>query len=1218
MKKRDNPLDALDPMDVESVGLSLASPDRVEDWSNGEVTKPETINYRTQRSEKDGLFDEKIFGPEKDYECYCGKYEGVRYKGVECEKCGVEVTRSIVRRERMGHVELASPVAHVWFVRGVPSRMALVLGLKKRDLEKVIYFSGYIVTDIDEVERQNLLDSLDDEYQSRHSQADDPQEKEELEERFQTMKNELSELEEGLVIDEGDYDRFVSKYSSCFEAETGAEAVYELFQQVDISELIDELEEKYQQSGSKSKRKKYRKRLSMLESMEESGQKPEWMFLEKLPVIPPSLRPMVHLEGGRHATSDINDLYRRVINRNNRLAKLQEINAPHVILRNEKRILQEAVDALLDNSIRRGSSYTSSGGNRRQLKSLADNLKGKQGIFRRNLLGKRVDYSGRSVIIIGPELELDQCGLPKEMALELFRPFVINQILEKEHAFNVRGANSLIDQEAEEVWSILEEVIQDKYVLLNRAPTLHRLGIQAFRPKLTEGKAIQVHPLICAAFNADFDGDQMAVHVPLTEEAQAEAEEIMAADKNLLKPGTGDPIVSADKDVILGCFWLTKMTGNQEADPEDVQHFESPNAAIAAHDYGEVDIREKIRVLPTESGRYDKYDGEMFTTTVGRLRFNSLLPSGFPYVNKVVGTPEAKDIVGDIIEKYDVSAPKILDEIKNTGFEYATIAGITFGLNDVEVPEKKQDVIEDAQDQVDEITEHFNQGLLSEEERRQQVIKVWHEAKDELGDMLKETLDENGSVMEMLESGARGSMGQVNNMVGMKGLIVDSQGNTLDHPVRTSSKEGHTPIEYFTTTHGSRKGLTDTALKTATAGYLTRRLFDVAQDITVTMEDCDTENAITLKEENLSGIVVPLSKNAAGRYVAEDIVTQDGDVLFEAGDYLTRADAATLDEADVEEIAVRSPMTCGAARGVCKKCYGIDHGKNEPVDLGEAVGTVAAQAIGEPGTQLTMRTFHAGGVASAGGDITTGLPRVENLFEVRKPDNPAIISAVDGTVSDITVEEDELHITVLPNETEDEEEAQTYTVPARRSAQVEENEDVESGDLLTDGAANLEELFDRGGKDKAQTYIIREINKIYERQGASISRKHIEVVVKQMFSRFEVTDAGDTNLTIGNVVEEADLIEKNRAAEEAGDKPAEADRLLKGITRVSLSRKSFLSAASFQHTTRTLIDAAVRGKQDPLVGLKENVILGRLIPAGTGFEGSEKYEMIEDKVDTSD
>lgn len=1215
MEKRDNPLNALDPSDVHSLRLSLAAPERVKDWSHGEVTKPETINYRTQRSEKDGLFDEKIFGPEKDYECYCGKYRGVRYKGVECEKCGVEVTRSIVRRERMGHIELASPVAHVWFVRGVPSRMALVLGLKKRDLEKVIYFSGYIVTEVDEAERQNLLKNLQSEYESRREHADED-ELDELEERFQTMKNELEELEEGMVIDEGDYDRFVSKYSACFEAGIGAEAIYELFQEVDIAELAKELEEKYQQSGSKSKRKKLRKRLNLLEGLESSDQKAEWMFLKRLPVIPPSLRPMVSLEGGRHATSDINDLYRRVINRNNRLAKLQEINAPHVILRNEKRILQEAVDALLDNSIRRGSSYTSSGGNRRKLKSIADNLKGKQGIFRRNLLGKRVDYSGRSVIIIGPELELDECGLPKGMALELFRPFVINQLLDKEHAYNVRGANKLIDQEADEVWEILEDVIEDKYVLLNRAPTLHRLGIQAFRPKLIEGHAIQVHPLICAAFNADFDGDQMAVHVPLTEEAQAEAKEIMASDTNLLKPGTGNPIVSADKDVILGCFWLTKIVDEEDKDIEDMQHFASPNAAIGAHDYGEVDLREKIRVLPTSNETYDEYDGQMFVTTVGRLIFNSLLPDGFPYVNELVDTPKAQAVVDDIIEEHGIDvAPDILDEIKRIGFKYVTIAGMTFGLDDVEVPEEKEQVVAQAQEEVDEITEHYNQGLLSDEERRKQVIKVWLEAKSELGDLLPDALDENGPVMEMLESGARGSMGQVNNMAGMKGLIVNNKGETLDFPVKTSAKEGHTPIEYFTTTHGSRKGLTDTALKTATAGYLTRRLFDVSQDIVVNAEDCGTDQHITVSKVNLSGIEVPLSDNAEGRYLASDVETEGGETLHEEGDFLTRAEAQKLDEANVESIDVRSPMECELPRGVCKKCYGIDHGSNTPVDVGEAVGTVAAQAIGEPGTQLTMRTFHAGGTASMGGDITQGLPRVENLLEVRTPDHPAIVSHVDGTVTDINVEDETLQISVLPDEFDDDEEIVTYERPARRTAVVDENENVESGQLLTDGAADLEELFEHGGKERTQSYIIREINKIYERQGASISRKHIEVVVKQMFSRFKVTDPGDTDLTIGEVVEEAQLQEANKQMEEAGKQPAEGDRLLKGISRVALSRESFLSTASFQHTTRTLIDAAVNGSIDTLEGLKENVILGRLIPAGTGFAGSPKAEMVDEMVD---
>lgn len=1219
MEKRDNPLNALNPQDVGSLKLALAAPDRVKDWSHGEVTKPETINYRTQRSEKDGLFDEKIFGPEKDYECYCGKYKGIRYKGVECEKCGVEVTRSIVRRERMGHIELASPVAHVWFVRGVPSRMALILGLKKSDIEKVVYFSGYIVTNVNEGAREKLLNDLNQQFKERTGKVADDEEAAKLEKRFQTMKEELESLQEGMVIDEGDYDRYSSKYASCFEAGIGAEAIHELFKKVDLQSLIDELEEQYQQSGSNAEKKKLRKRLSLLTSMEESNQRPEWMFLERLPVLPPSLRPMVSLGGGRHATSDINDLYRRVINRNNRLAKLQEINAPHVILRNEKRILQEAVDALLDNSIRRGSSFTSSGGSRRQLKSLADNLKGKQGIFRRNLLGKRVDYSGRSVIIIGPELDLDECGLPKYMALELFRPFVINQLLERESADNVRGANKLIDQGADEVWEILERVIKDKYVLLNRAPTLHRLGIQAFRPRLIEGHAIQVHPLICAAFNADFDGDQMAVHVPLSKEAQTEAREIMAADKNLLKPGTGSPIVSADKDVILGSYWLTKIRADEEdeQDRDKIPHFSSPNSAITAQSYGKIGMRDPIYVLPTTSERYNAFEGEMFRTSVGRLLFNSTLPSDFPFVNDKVDSGVAKVLVADLIERYGVAGtPKILDDIKKLGFKYATGAGITFGLDEVMVPEGKKKLLEEAQDKVDEITGHFNDGLLSNDERRKQVIKVWHETKSKLGEMLSEDLDQNGSVIDMLSSGARGSMGQVNNMAGMKGLIQNNKGQTLDFPIKTSSKEGHTPIEYFTTTHGSRKGLTDTALKTATAGFLTRRLFDVAQDIIVSKEDCGTKNSITIAEQNLSGIVIPISKNAAGRYLAQDVVTDDGEKLFSVGDYLTRDDARQLDDAAVESVEVRSPMECESPRGVCQKCYGIDHGSNTPVDIGEAVGTVAAQAIGEPGTQLTMRTFHAGGVASEGGDITQGLPRVEQLFEARTPKSPAIVSEVDGTVSDIKVKDDELLITVLPDEGEGKKDAVTYSAPARRSAIVSEGDDVEGGQLLTDGAADIDEVFKYGGKVKAENYIIHEVHKIYELQGASTSRKHLEVIVKQMFSRLKIEKPGDTNFTVGDVVEKAEFLEENERMKEEGLKPAEAKQLLKGITRVALSRKSFLSSASFQHTTRILIDAAVRGSEDDLVGLKENVILGRLIPAGSGFPGSPKARMVAGDVST--
>jgi len=1205
-----NPLSTIQQDDFDSVVLRLASPEKIESWSHGEVTEPETINYRTQRSEKDGLFDERIFGPENDYECYCGKYRGIRYKGVTCEKCGVEITRTIVRRQRMGHIDLATVVSHVWFMRGVPSRMALVLGAKISDLEKVIYFSGHIIMDVDEDQRKRLREDLEKEFEMKQQQIEDEDKREELEDTFSETKKQLKNIHEGQIVDDTDFDTFEDRFGSMFESGIGAEAIYQIFRNIDLKELIEKLEKRYQETGSKGKKKKIRKRLSLLRSMREAEVRPEWMFLKTLPVLPPSLRPMVSLEGGRHATSDVNDLYRRVINRNNRLKKLQEINAPHVILRNEKRILQEAVDALLDNSIRRRGTYSSGSSNQRPLKSLADNLKGKQGLFRRNLLGKRVDYSGRSVIIVGADLELDQCGIPKHMALELFRPFVVQRLLEEEHAYNISGGNKLIDEQAEVVWDMLEDAIEDKYVLLNRAPTLHRLGIQAFKPVLIEGRAIQIHPLVCPAFNADFDGDQMAVHVPLSKEAQYEAREIMAADTNLRKPGTGEHIMATGHDIALGCYWMTKIVDDKDGEGKV---FESPNAAINAFDYDQVDFRARVKVMTTETQKYEDLDN-VFETSVGRLLFNSVLPSDFPYINDRVDTSKLGDINEKLIKEYEKdTAVDVLDNIKDFGFKYATYAGVTWGLDEIQIPEKKDDILQQAEAEADEVKEHYQEGLLSEEERDREIIEIWHEAKSDIEQKVPEALDQNGSVYDMWHSGARGSLTQLTTMAGIKGLIVDNEGETLDFPVTTNTTEGHTPIEYFVSTHGSRKGLTDTALQTAKAGYLTRRLFDVSQDIIVTEEDCGTDKSITITEKNLGGIVVPLSKNIRGRYLGDTVYDEDGDVIYRRNDYLSDTDAQDIEDRGIEAVEVRSPLTCETLRGVCKKCYGRDMASYEPVDLGEAVGTIAAQAVGEPGTQLTMRTFHAGGTASKGGDITQGLPRVEQLFEVRSPDNPAIVSEVSGTVNDVKRDEEEEVIEIMPDEgyrSGEGDEMKTYRVHKHRMSIVEEGEDVEEGQLITDGAADLEELYEHAGKARTQAYIIKEANKVYERQGASISRRHIETIIKQMFSRCEITDSGDTSFTIGDVVELAELKEENNEVAADNGTPAEADRLIKGITQVSLSRKSWLSAASFQHTTRVLIEAATEGSRDELHGLKENVIVGNLIPAGTGFEENERAQEI--------
>ncbi len=1205
---------SFDTSHFDNISLKIASPERILEWSCGEVTKPETINYRTQRAEKSGLFDEKIFGPEKDYECYCSKYRGIRYKGIVCEKCGVEITRSVVRRERMGHIELSTPVSHIWFLRNIPSRISLILGISAADVEKVIYFAGYIITTVHQEEKQKVLKDLDAEYRSKTKTAKDQKTKTKLKELFVTAKKELETIAVGKVVDEMTYHNYVVKYSGLFEAEIGAEAVYNLFTGLDLTELKGELEARLLEAGA-IERAKLHKRLSLIRSMVTSGVRPEWMFLIRIPVLPPALRPMVALEGGRHATSDVNDLYRRVINRNNRLKKLKEIHAPDVILRNEKRILQEAVDALLDNSIRHGNTLFSamSQSRRRPLKSLSDYLKGKQGYFRQNLLGKRVDYSGRSVIVIGPELQLDQCGLPKHMALELFRPFIIAQLLEKELAYNIRGAGRLIDDGVPEVWAILENVIADKHVLLNRAPTLHRQGIQAFRPVLIEGNAIQIHPLVCPAFNADFDGDQMAVHVPLSEEAQAEAREIMSANKNVLKPGNGDPVISTKMlDVVLGCFWMTKLVPGEKGEGK---FFPTPNNAITSYDFGEASFRAQIKVLPTDSKKYAEFNGEVFETSIGRLMFNSILPSDYPFINYEITNKTMLSIVDDLIKQYGLErVTDIVNKIKTFGFRYVTRSGITWSIDDIKVPEIKKEIIEEATKKSNEVREHFDEGLLSIDERRRKNIEIWQEAKNKIEERLPETLDPNGPVYDMLHSGARGSIGQITQMAGMKGLITSPKGDIIEFPIIASMKEGLTPIEYFTTTHGSRKGLADTALNTARAGYLTRRLFDVAQDAIIIEKKCNTKEGITIEKVTASGIEISLAKNIKGRYLTAPVMDTKGKELFKKGHFIDADDAKTIEEAGTESVEVRSPMVCKSLRGICQYCYGMDLTTNQLVAVGEAVGTIAAQAIGEPGTQLTMRTFHSGGTATVGGDITQGLPRVEEVFERRVPKNAAQIARVSGTVSDIIKEGKEKTIILLPDTKEAGKKKKNteYPVHFRRLLKVKIGDKVERGDLLTDGSVEIPALFEYASKERAQNYIISEINKIYELQGASISRKHIEVIIKQMFARRKIKDVGDTHFTVGDVVEDSELEIVNTATKETGGAPAVADQLVLGISEVSLTRKSFLSAASFQHTTKILINASLKGSVDYLTGLKENVIIGRLIPAGTGFEGSPKSDIIKE------
>lgn len=1204
------------PQNFDAVVMRLASPERVLDWSWGEITKPETINYRTQRPEKNGLFDERVFGPEKDYECYCGKYRGIRFKGIICEKCGVEITRAIVRRERMGHIDLATPVSHIWFLRGIPSRIALMLGLSATDVEKVVYFAGYIVTSVNEEERKRILKELENELASKSKSAATDDVRTELKEKAQKAKNEIESLRPGIVLEEAQYHLYAVKYGAIFRAAIGAEALYSMLKEINLDAFITNVKAEYEKAGA-ADRDKYRKRLALAESLRRAEVRPEWMFVTRLPVVPPALRPMVALEGGRHASSDLNDLYRRVINRNNRLKRLIAIHAPEVILRNEKRILQEAVDALLDNSMRRGNGVAGIlGGKRRALKSLADYIKGKHGYLRQNLLGKRVDYSGRSVIVVGPDLALDECGLPKHMVLELFRPFVIQGLLAREYAFNIRGAGRLIEDGAPEVWPIVEEAIKGKYVLLNRAPTLHRQSIQAFRPVLIEGNAIQVHPLVCPAYNADFDGDTMSVHVPLSEAAQYEAAKIMSAAKNILKPGSGDVVVASKLlDIVLGCYWMTKSMGGLKGEGNA---YPSTNAAITAFDFGAIDLRAKVKVLPSEHPKYAQFEGAVFETTVGRLLFNSVLPSDFPFINEEITNKRMNALVQQLVVRYGLDGiPGILDKVKKFGFRYATYAGITWSISDVTMPEIKKTMVAEAQRAVAAEQKNFDEGLLTDDERRRATIEIWAKTSADLRKHVVDSIDKNGPVYDMITSGARGNQAQLHQMAGMKGLITNPRGEVIEFPITSSFKEGLTPIEYFISTHGARKGMADTALNTARAGYLTRRLFDVAHDVVILENDCGTKDGITIKRPGKENIGGSFADRVFGRVLAADCM--DGEtVVVKKGTLVKREEAQSIEMSGAQEAVVRSPMVCKVARGVCQKCYGMDLSNSELIDVGEAVGVVAAQAIGEPGTQLTMRTFHTGGIATAGGDITMGLPRVEEVFETRAPKLPATIARVSGVIGSIEQDGSEKVITIVPEAGEGKRTAKgikketEYRIHPLRVIQVKVGSVVTKGDFLTDGSANLDEYFELAGKEKAQEYIINEVTRIYELQGVATARKHLEIIVKQMFSRMQITNAGDTSMSIGDILADFEIERINSEAKAEGKEPARGKPLLLGITETSLTRASFLSSISFQNTPRKLAEASVSGAADHLVGLKENVIVGRLIPAGTGFKGSKKFGLIEE------
>lgn len=1190
--------------DLESLKIKLASSEEILSWSYGEVTKPETINYRTQKSEKDGLFCEKIFGPSRDYQCYCGKYKGIRFKGVVCDRCGVEITKSRVRRERMGHIKLAAPCSHIWFLRAVPSKMGQVLGVSMHKLESVVYFSSYIVIEVHEEIRDQILKEINKEHESKVKAVNlelKDKEKElkksvkELNQAKSKARREVLDLERLKILSEVEYQNLSLKYGEVFEADTGSEAIKDLFKKIDIKEEISKLKTRIK-NDKKVNSKKILRRLKLFRKMLEEEIRPEWMFLDVLPILPPGLRPMVQLDGGRFASSDLNDLYRRVINRNNRLKYLLDISAPEVIVRNEKRMLQEAVDALIDNGMRKTQTTRASTGGRRELKSLADMLKGKRGRFRRNLLGKRVDYSGRSVIVVGPNLKLSQVGIPKKMALELFKPFVICEILEKELAYNVRGASKLIEEEGSEVWAILEEVVKGRSVLLNRAPTLHRLGIQAFQPILIEGEAIMLHPMVCNAFNADFDGDQMAVFVPLLAEAQKEAKERMFSSNNLLKPATGLPVISLSKDIVLGCYWLT---GIDKGAKGEGKVFSSIEEAVIAQELKYISIKAKIKV---------KLEDEFIETSVGRLIFNQVLPEDVPFQNKQIRIKDLKKLVSNIIDNnrdgsgYLPIVEKTLDRIKDLGFEFSTKSGISWGMEDLVVPKEKPQIIAEAEKKVEQLNKNCKKELLSEKERDSEIIRIWHKVKSDIVEKLSTSLPPDGPVFTMVDSGARGSWTQPVQMAGMKGLVNNPMGEVMSLPVKSSYTEGFSVLEYFISTHGARKGTADTALRTAKAGYLTRRLVDVSHDVLVVEEDCKDKEGIVVSKKDAEIIDQDFLMKIIGRVSLEDIKIRD-EKIIKTGEIIDFVKAqAIIDSDDIEKIKVRSPLSCKSHEGICQKCYGWDLGRNFLVNIGEAVGIVAAQSIGEPGTQLTLRTFHTGGVAEAS-DITQGLPRVEEILEVRTPGGEAKMSKVDGKVTDVDKKKKKIKIIPIPDsKTTKKLKEIEYKIPIDSAIWVKKGDKVKKGEQLCGGSLNLNKLYKLKGKEETWRYIVNQIQTIYSSQGVGIHDKHIETITKQMFSRVKIKDQGGSDFIPGEIVEETELAKENAKLKKEKKEPATAKELLLGISKVALTTKSFLSAASFQETSRVLIKAAVEGREDKLLGLKENVIIGKLIPAGTGFK----------------
>jgi DNA-directed RNA polymerase subunit beta' len=1158
----------------DSIQIGLASPEKIREWSRGEVKKPETINYRTLKPEKDGLFCERIFGPMKDWECHCGKYKRVRYKGIVCDRCGVEVTKSKVRRERMGHIELAAPVSHIWYFKGIPSRMGLILDVSPRNLEKVLYFAAYIVIDPGE-----------------------------------------TALSKKQLLLEKEYREAVEKYGyNSFRAGMGAEAIKELLKEIDLEKLSAELKSEFESSSGQKKVRTIR-RLEVVEAFRKSGNRPDWMILDVVPVIPPDLRPMVQLDGGRFATSDLNDLYRRVINRNNRLKRLLDLGAPDIIVRNEKRMLQEAVDALINNG-RRGRPVTGPGN--RPLKSLSDMLSGKQGRFRQNLLGKRVDYSGRSVIVVGPELKMYQCGLPKEMALELFKPFVMKRLTKKGIAHNIKNAKRMVERVNNQVWDILEEVIQDHPVLLNRAPTLHRLGIQAFQPILVEGRAIKLHPLACTAYNADFDGDQMAVHVPLSVEAQAEARFLMLAAHNILKPSGGNPVTVPTQDMVLGSYYLTI---DKEGEPGEGMYFESPEEAILAYQLKAIGLHAAIHVRMKKT--FDGVEEQgLINTTVGKILFNEAIPQDLGFVdrsqddlkfNLEIDTLVDKGMLSKIVERvFRTHGPTqtciTLDKVKSLGYHYSTIGAITVSVSDMIIPPEKSGILEDADNKVDNIQKLFRRGFISEEERYERVIDTWTKATYSVTSALMKGLDKFNPIFMMANSGARGSKNQIRQLCGMRGLMADPTGKIVELPVRASFREGLNVLEYFISSHGARKGLTDTALRTADSGYLTRRLVDVSQDVIVRTEDCGETQGFYVEEiREGNEVIESLKDRLYGRYSAEDVLNPEtGEVIIENNKFITEAKANEIIKAGYKKVKIRSVFSCNSRYGVCAKCYGMDMATGGDINIGEAVGIIAAQSIGEPGTQLTMRTFHAGGVA--GSDITQGLPRVEELFEARKPKGLAIISDFAGTVK--LTEEKRKRIVIVTSE---EGEEKSYVVPYGSRIKVMDGQHIEAGDSITEGSVNPHDILRIKGVDGVRAYLLSEVQQVYRLQGVDINDKHLEIIIKQMLRKIKIDESGDTELLPGTLVDIFEYEAENKKAEDQGLEPSVGKVALLGITKASLATDSFLSAASFQETTRVLTDAAIKGKIDPLVGLKENVIIGKLIPAGTGMARYRSIKLINNE-----